>query len=116
MRAIRISVVALLAGCSLWFTVAPLRGLFWLHPGSFGCTADLGMRVIDVDSPGPAKRAGIRVGDRFDAATSFENRLYLQAYESGTGAAGRSSLYERERHSDRRTRCRNGQVRCERYL
>lgn len=78
MRAIRISVVALLAGCSLWFTVAPLRGLFWLHPGSFGCTADSGMRVIDVDSPGPAKRAGIRVGDRFDAATSFENRLYLQ--------------------------------------
>ena len=35
------------------------------------------MRVTEVDSPGPAYRAGIRVGDRFDAATSFEKRLFL---------------------------------------
>ncbi len=36
------------------------------------------MRVIEVDSPGPAERAGIRVGDRFDPETPFEKRLYLQ--------------------------------------
>ena len=78
MSAIRISVVALLAACSLWFTLPSMRGLFWLHPGSFGVTADSSMRVVEVDSPGPAERAGVRVGDQFDSATSFEKRLYLQ--------------------------------------
>ncbi len=42
------------------------------------------MRVIDVDSPGPAERAGVRVGDRFDSATSFENRLYLQSVRNSS--------------------------------
>jgi hypothetical protein len=77
-RAIRISVVVLLAASSLWFSLAPLRGLFWLHGASVGVTADSGMHVIDVDPTGPAYRSGLRVGDRLDAATSFENRLYLQ--------------------------------------
>ena len=78
MTPIRISVVVFLAASLLWFSLAPLRGLFWLHPGSFGITADSGMQITDIDSSGPASRAGLRIGDRFDVATSFEKRLYLE--------------------------------------
>ena len=75
MRPIGISAVILLATCVLWFSLAPLRGLFWLHPGDFGVVTDSSLRVTDIDSPGPAYGAGIRVGDRFDTTTSFEKRL-----------------------------------------
>ncbi|MGB6519760.1 MAG: hypothetical protein WBE79_14785 [Candidatus Cybelea sp.] len=78
MRPLRIAVAALLAACSLWFSLAPIRGLFWLHPGDFGVAADSSMQVIGLDSPGPAYDAGLRVGDRLEAATPFEKRLYLQ--------------------------------------
>ena len=78
MKPIGISAVIVLAAWTLFFSLAPMRGLFWLHPASLGVTADSSMRVTEVDSPGPAYRAGIRVGDRFDAATSFEKRLFLQ--------------------------------------
>jgi hypothetical protein len=79
MPPIGISAVILLSAFILFFSVAPMRGLFWLHPGDFGVTADSSLRVTEVDSPGPAYRAGIRVGDRFGTATSFEKRLYLQS-------------------------------------
>ncbi len=70
--------VTVLAGCMLWFTLAPLRGMFWLRPGDFGVTTDSSMRVTDVDSPGAAYDIGARVGDRFEDVNSFESRLYLQ--------------------------------------
>ena len=78
MTPLRIAVVAFLAASSLWFNLAQIRGLFWLHPAGFGVTADSSMRVTDVDSSGTAYHAGVRVGDRFDAATSFEKRLHLE--------------------------------------
>ncbi len=74
----RLVVVAVLAAWVVFFGLAPLHGLFWLHPGDFGMTTDSNMTVLDVDRGGGADRAGIQVGDRFAGATSFENRLYFQ--------------------------------------
>ena len=75
---LRIAAVWIFAAWTLCFGLAPLRGLFWLPPGDMGATTDSSLTVTDVDPGGEAQRAGIRLGDRFDAATSFENRLYLQ--------------------------------------
>ncbi len=88
----RIAVVAFLVACSLWFSLAPLRGLFWLHPGGFGVRTDSSLRVADVDSPGPAYDAGIRVGDRFDPATPFGKRLHLQRVQNA--APGQSTALQ----------------------
>ncbi len=79
MSRIQIAVFAILVAWATFFSVAPLRGLFWLPPGSFGLTTDSSLTVVNVDADGAAYPAGIRVGDRFNAATtSFEDRLYLQ--------------------------------------
>ena len=74
----RIAVVASLGVWALFCSLSPLHGLFWLYPGGFGVTTDSSLVVTDVYSSGGAERAGIHLGDRFDPATSFENRLYLQ--------------------------------------
>ena len=80
MSQIRIAVVAILVAWATFFSIAPIRGLFWTPPGVFCCfTTDSSLKVIDVDADSAAYRAGIRVGDRFDAETTwFEDRLYLQ--------------------------------------
>ncbi len=71
--------VAILAAWAVLFSVDPIRGLFWSIPGDFQVTTDSSLTVTDVDAGSAAARAGIRVGDRFAATTSLENRLYLQA-------------------------------------
>ena len=79
MARMRIGLVAILAAWAVFFSVDPIRGLFWSSPGDFQVTTDSSLTVNDVDAGSAAARAGIRIGDRFAATTSFENRLYLQA-------------------------------------
>jgi hypothetical protein len=61
-----------------YFSVQTFRGLLFSPAGDFSLGADSRMTVTDVDPGGEAERLGIRIGDRLDPATSFENRLYLQ--------------------------------------
>lgn len=79
MARMRIGLVAILAAWAVFFSVDPIRGLFWSSPGDFQVTTDSSLTVNVVDAGSAAARAGIRIGDRFAATTSFENRLYLQA-------------------------------------
>ena len=75
---LRIVVVAILAAWAVLFSMEPIRGLFWSIPGDFQVATDSSLTVTDVYPGSAAARAGIRLGDRFAATTSFENRLYLQ--------------------------------------
>ena len=79
MPRLRIAVVAALAAWALFFSLAPLRGLFWLRPGEFPLQTDSSLTVVNVDPGGGAERAGIRVGDRVEGPDSLEDRLYFQA-------------------------------------
>jgi hypothetical protein len=78
MGRMRIAAVAILAAWALFFSLAPLRGSFWLRPGQTPFRTDSTLTVVDVDPGGPAARAGIRFGDRVEGPPSFEDRLYLQ--------------------------------------
>jgi hypothetical protein len=74
-----IGLVLALAAWSLFFSFTPLRGLFWISPGALRFLTDSGLTVVDVERDSPASRAGIHIGDRFDASTtSFEDRLILE--------------------------------------
>ncbi len=77
MPQMRIAIVAILAAWALFFSLAMLRGTFWLHPSTYALTTDSSLRVVDVYSC-CGGRAGIHVGDRVEAPTSLEGRLYLQ--------------------------------------
>ncbi len=59
----------ILAAWALFFSLAPLRAFFWLHPVDLGVTTDSTLTVTDVDPDGPAYRAGVRVGQRVVGAT-----------------------------------------------
>ena len=78
MTGVRIAIVVILAALVVFFSLMPIRAIFWLHPDYNSLTTDSSLRVVDVDAGGPAERAGIRVGDRVEAPTSLEDRLYLQ--------------------------------------
>ena len=78
MPQMRIAVVAILAAWALFFSLGPINGLFWLRPGDFPLETDSRLTVNDVDSGGPAERAGIRVGDHVEGPASLADRLYLQ--------------------------------------
>ncbi len=87
----------------LWFSFAPLRGVFWLRPGDFGVATDSSLRVVGVDDDAgePAYRAGIHIGDRFDGVSSFEQRLYLQRVRNPAPAERLALHVERENGSSR---------------
>ncbi len=78
MTRVRIAIIVILAVLVVFFSLMPIRAMFWLHPGYNSLTTDSSLRVVDVDAGGPAERAGIRVGDRVEVPTSLEGRLYLQ--------------------------------------
>jgi hypothetical protein len=78
MKFLGVAVVVILTVWATFFSLSPVRGLFWLQPGGFGLTADSRMRVTDVNQDGAAARSGVQIGDSFAPTTSFENRLYLQ--------------------------------------
>ncbi|MGC1380276.1 MAG: hypothetical protein WA814_04550, partial [Candidatus Baltobacteraceae bacterium] len=74
----RIAVVAILGAWTIFFSVGAINGLFWLGAGQIPLGTDSRLTVNDVDSAGPAGRAGIRLGDRVEEPVSLADRLYLE--------------------------------------
>ncbi len=76
MARMRIAVVTGLAAWALFFSLGTIRGTFWLHPSAYAVTTDSSLRVVDIDAC--CGTLGIHLGDRVEAPTSLEGRLYLQ--------------------------------------
>ena len=82
MSQMRIAVVAILGAWAVFFSVGTINGLFWLGAGEIPLGTDSRLAVNDVDSAGPAGRAGIRLGDRVEEPVSLADRLYLEGLQN----------------------------------
>ncbi len=75
---LRIAVLAILVAWTLFFSLGPLRAIFWIHPGEIPVQTNSSLRVVLVIPGSSAERAGIRVGDRIEGPSSLADRLYFQ--------------------------------------
>lgn len=84
---LRTFVVLFLAAVVLALCLPDIRRV-WQPEGDFGYSTDYDNVVTSVDSDSPADRAGLKVGDRIDIASTNRDYQQLVTYDTGTFLPG----------------------------